>query len=61
MKKLFIAAALSLVAVPASAQIMYHLTAQWVEQGQRFCRYSNGTVLNVGVAFCPFSIQGRPW
>jgi len=36
----------------------YYLTAQWVEGGNRFCRYGNGTVLNVGYQICPLSIKG---
>jgi hypothetical protein len=45
--------------VPAVAQQReYYLVAQWVgDYGQRFCRYSNGTVLNVGVNTCPLSIK----
>lgn len=42
----------------AQGQIIYRLTDQWVERGQRFCKYSNGTVLNVGVSLCPLSITG---
>ena len=59
MKKLILAAALGLTATPAAAQYMtYYLTAQWVEGGNRFCRYTNGTVLNVGYRICPLSIKG---
>jgi hypothetical protein len=59
MKKIVIAAALALTATPAAAQYMtYYLTAQWVEGVNRFCRYGNGTVLNVGVQICPLSIKG---
>jgi hypothetical protein len=59
MNKYLLAAALALAAAPAVAQYMtYYLTAQWVDRGQRFCRYSNGTVLNVGYSICPMSIQG---
>jgi hypothetical protein len=45
--------------VPTAAQQReYYLVAQWVgDYGQRFCRYSNGTVLNVGVNVCPLSIK----
>lgn len=43
----------------ASALAMtYFLTEQWVDRGQRFCKYGNGTVLNVGVNVCPTSIKG---
>ena len=59
MKKIVIAAALALTATPVAAQYMtYFLTAQWVEGGNRFCRYGNGTVLNVGYQICPLSIKG---
>jgi hypothetical protein len=59
MKKIVIAAALALTATPVVAQQMtYYLTAQWVEGVNRFCRYGNGTVLNVGVQICPLSIKG---
>lgn len=59
MKKIIIAAALALTATPVAAQYMtYYLVAQWVESGNRFCRYGNGTVLNVGYQICPLSIRG---
>jgi hypothetical protein len=59
MKKIVIAAALALTATPLVAQNMtYFLTAQWVEGGNRFCRYGNGTILNVGYRICPLSIKG---
>jgi hypothetical protein len=59
MKKLVIAAVLALTATPVAAQGMTHfLTAQWLDNGNRFCRYSNGTVLNVGFSVCPMSIRG---
>ena len=59
MKKIVIAAALALTATPVAAQYMtYFLVTQWVERGNRFCKYGNGTVLNVGVNICPLSIKG---
>jgi hypothetical protein len=59
MKKLILAAALALTATPVAAHYMtYFLSAQWVEGGNRFCRYTNGTVLNVGYRICPLSIKG---
>lgn len=59
MKKIIIAAALALAATPAIAQNMtYYLVAQWYENGNHFCRYGNGTVLNVGYQICPLSIRG---
>ena len=49
MKKILIAAALAITATPLVAQSMtYYLVAQWYQTGQQFCKYSNGTVLNVG-------------
>lgn len=60
MKKIVIAAALALTATSAAAQyqMTYYLVAQWFENGNQFCRYGNGTVLNVGVRTCPLSIKG---
>lgn len=59
MKKVVIAAAMALTATPLVAQSMtYYLVAEWVERGDRFCRYGNGTVLNVGYRICPLSIKG---
>lgn len=51
--------ALLVSAVPVAAQQReYYLVAQWVgDYGQRFCKYGNGTVLNVGVRPCPASIK----
>ena len=58
MKKIMLGLALSAgVAAPAQA-MTYFLQAQWYEGGAHFCKYSNGTVLNVGIKFCPFSIEG---
>lgn len=34
------------------------LVAQWYENGNQMCRYSNGAVLNRGSSVCPLSIQG---
>lgn len=44
----------------ATAQAMLHfLVAQWTDKsGNNFCKYSNGTVLNVGINLCPLSIEG---
>lgn len=56
-----VALALALAgAAPVAAQNMaYYLVSQWVgDYGQRFCKYGNGTVLNVGVRPCPTSIKG---
>ncbi len=35
----------------------FYLTAHWLENGQQFCKYSNGTILNVGYNYCPWSIR----
>lgn len=60
MKKLIMAVVLAATLAPTAAYAMtYYLSAQWVDRGQRFCRYSNGTVLNVGYGICPMSIQGQ--
>ena len=48
-----------LMAAPATSQSReYYLVSQWVgDHGQRFCKYGNGAVLNVGVRPCPTSIK----
>lgn len=43
---------------PRASGMTYFLEAQWYENGNHFCRYGNGTVLNVGARVCPLSIQG---
>lgn len=59
MKKLIIAAALVAAVAPTAAYAMtYFLTSQWFDRGSLFCRYQNGTVLNVGAGICPLSIKG---
>ena len=59
MKKIIIAAALAAAVAPSVAQAMtYFLVAQWTDRGNRFCRYQNGTVLNVGFNLCPLNIEG---
>lgn len=60
MRKILTAIALAsavLATTPAYA-MTYFLTAQWLDGGKRFCRYGNGTVLNVGINICPLSIEG---
>ncbi len=57
MKALICAAVLAVSIIPAQA-MTYYLTAQWSDMNGNMCRYSNGTVLNVGVRICPLSIQG---
>lgn len=54
-KLLVIAAAMA--STPAYA-MTYYLTAQWYEGGNNYCRYSNGTVLNMGARMCPLRIGG---
>lgn len=55
MKKLTLIAVMML---PLVAQAMtYYLSSQWVEGGNRFCKYTDGTVLKVGVKLCPLSIE----
>lgn len=39
------------------AEMTYYLVAQWIEGGNRFCKYGDGTVLNVGYKLCPLSIK----
>lgn len=56
--KTIITAILLASACAAQATMTYYLTAQWVEGGNRFCKYGNGTVLNVGINLCPMSIKG---
>lgn len=46
------------ILAPAAASMDYYLVAQWLDRGDRFCRYSDGTVLNVGVSTCPLKIRG---
>jgi len=58
MKKLIIAAAIAAgLATPAYAVTSY-LVAEWFTNGSHFCRYDNGTVLNVGYRVCPLKIEG---
>ena len=56
MKKLLAAMALTAFVSLSQAQFMHQLVEQWVENGSRFCKYSNGTVLNVGISLCQLSI-----
>lgn len=57
MKKAAVVLLLALAAGSASA-MTYFLKEQWVRGADRFCKYGNGTVLNVGVSLCPMSIEG---
>lgn len=61
MKKLTLAvlATVTMLTYAAPAYAMtYYLTRQWIQGGNNFCQYSNGTVLNMGYRTCPMSIQG---
>lgn len=49
---------LLLTVATAASAMTYFLESQWVERGNRFCKYSDGTVLNVGVSTCPLKING---
>jgi hypothetical protein len=55
MKRVLIVA---LLAPMAAYAMTYYLQEQWVTNGARFCKYGNGTVLNVGANICPLSING---
>lgn len=44
------------VATPAYALSAY-LVREWTQNGDQFCEYENGTILNVGARVCPRSIQ----
>ena len=47
-----------LLALPAMAwAATAYLTEQWVSKGDNYCKYSNGTVLNMGYKACPASIK----
>lgn len=48
---------LALLAPLVAYAMTYYLEAQWTEGGNRFCRYGDGTVLNVGYKLCPLSIK----
>lgn len=54
--KIFLVVLLTLASTSSYADITHFLTAQWMENGNRFCRYDNGTVLNVGINLCPLTI-----
>ncbi len=57
MKPLILAAVIAATfATPAHA-LRHYLVAQWSENGNNFCRYANGTVLNVRYRICPLSIE----
>jgi len=49
---LILAASASAIAATA------YLTDQWMKGANNYCKYSNGTVLNMGYKPCPISIPG---
>ena len=51
-----LATVLLLLPLLAAAATAY-LTDQWVKNGENFCKYSDGTVLNMGYKACPASIK----
>jgi hypothetical protein len=53
--KALIAAALLVTSFSAFA-LQSFLVSEWDEGGNHFCKYDNGTVLNVGYNICPLSI-----
>ena len=57
MRKLCFALAGAVLATPALALPQF-LIARWYENGSHFCKYANGTVLNVGIKLCPLQIEG---
>lgn len=46
---------LTLLLASTGAFAYANLVAQWVEGGNRYCKYSDGTVIKVGVGLCPLS------
>jgi hypothetical protein len=57
MMRVMLFAAAMLLGAPAQAERTYYLESQWVKNGNRFCKYSDGSVLNVGVRLCPLTIR----
>jgi hypothetical protein len=55
MKRL-IAALLICLSAPAFS-MQYFLVSQWLNGINRMCEYGDGSVLNVGVGSCPYSIE----
>lgn len=54
MKKLIFISAL--LFSTSSFAMMHFLVTEWYASGDHFCKYDNGTVLNVGINICPLSI-----
>lgn len=44
-------------AVAEPYKMTFYLVSHWLENGQQFCKYGNGTILNVGYSYCPWSIR----
>lgn len=45
---------------PAQLQgVVYLLASQWIEGGNTFCKYTNGTTINIGARVCPMQIRGQ--
>lgn len=57
LKKVMIVAGLMSISQPAMA-LSYYLERSWHKNGNQFCQYSNGTILNVGWRNCPLKIDG---
>lgn len=51
-----IATILLLLPLAIAAATVY-LTDQWVKGGDNYCKYSDGSVLNMGYKICPVSLN----
>lgn len=51
-------AILALTAASPAYALTHFLVSEWTQNGDQFCKYDNGTILNVGARVCPLSIQG---
>ena len=56
MKKLLIITLFSFSIYAMAYELQHFLVSEWYTNGQHFCKYDNGTVLNVGYNLCPLSI-----
>ena len=56
MKKFLIMMVLGLVISSSSFAVTQFLVASWLENGNWMCKYTDGTVLNMGARVCPVSI-----
>jgi len=57
MKKPIIAATIPLASATPAYALSSFLVAQWYDNGNYFCRYDNGAVMNVGYRLCPLKIK----